>query len=191
VVRTPPNAYPVVDYVVEYRSSIFGRFQKYDDTVSPDTQVTLRGLSEDKTYYIRIAAKNKKGTQGKYSNVLKITTQKSKPTEPKKPSGSPTAPRSVSAVATTLAANITFSSPEDTGKSTIQYYTITSNPENKTLKYTPATNSGTFTAQMSGLTAGTTYTFTVTATNSFGTSPASAPSNSVYIASTGGGGGGG
>jgi Fibronectin type III domain len=172
----------VVDYIIEYKTSVFSRFQRYDDSVSTDTSAQISSLTEGKTYYIRVAAKNKKGTQGRYSSVAKVTLQKGKPEEPKKPSGAPTAPRNVSAVAATLAANVTFTSPENTGKSAIQYYTITSNPENKTLRYTPATNSGTFTAQITGLTAGTTYTFTVTATNSFGTSPASTSSNSVYIA---------
>jgi len=59
------------------------------------------------------------------------------------------------------------------GGKPISLYTVTSSPGGLT-----ATTNGTF-ATVTGLTNGTAYTFTVTATNSVGTSSASAASNSV------------
>ena len=75
-------------------------------------------------------------------------------------------------------ASISFTAPVNTGGTSITGYTVTSSPGSFT---------GTGTASpitVSGLTNGTAYTFTVTATNSAGTSVASAASNSVTPAGT-------
>ena len=73
-------------------------------------------------------------------------------------------------------ANISFTAPADDGGSPITTYTATSNPGNITGTVSQA---GSGTIIVTGLTNGTAYTFTVTATNSVGTSAASAASNSV------------
>src|SRR3989338_7041023 len=77
------------------------------------------------------------------------------------------------AVAGNTTATVTWSPPRRTGGKPISSYTVTSSPGSIT-----ATTNGTF-ATVSGLTNGTAYTFPVTATNSVGTSSASAASNSV------------
>lgn len=70
-------------------------------------------------------------------------------------------------------ATVSFTAPASTGGASISGYTVTSNP-------------GGFTASgpasplvVTGLTNGTSYTFTVTATNTAGTGAASSPSNAV------------
>ena len=70
-------------------------------------------------------------------------------------------------------ASVTFTAPAFDGGSPITSYTVTSSPGGIT-----ASGSGSPLA-VSGLTAGTAYTFTVRATNAIGTGAASAASNSV------------
>jgi len=73
-------------------------------------------------------------------------------------------------------ATVAFTQPASNGGSTILSYTATSSPGGITGTLTQA-GSGTIT--VTGLTASTSYTFTVTATNAIGTSSPSASSNSI------------
>ena len=94
-------------------------------------------------------------------------------------------------------ATIAFTAPTYTGTSTITTYTATSSPAGGTGTLSQA---GSGTINITGLTAQTAYTFTVTATNSSGTSLASSASSSIttsangatinYLVVAGGGGGG-
>jgi hypothetical protein len=89
----------------------------------------------------------------------------------------PDAPTIGSATATsTTTATVAFTAPAKDGGATITSYTATSSPGGVTGTLSQA-GSGTIT--VSGLTTGTAYTFTVTATNSVGTSVASSASNSI------------
>ena len=72
-------------------------------------------------------------------------------------------------------ASVTWTKPAD-GGSTITGYTVTSAPDGRTCTTSDA---DTLTCDVTGLTNGTAYTFTVTATNGVGTSAASAASSSV------------
>ena len=85
----------------------------------------------------------------------------------------PGAPTIGTAVAGDAQATVAFTPPTFTGGVSINSYTATSSPGG--LTGTCASSPCTVT----GLTNGTAYTFTVTATNSVGTGPASAASNSV------------
>ena len=73
-------------------------------------------------------------------------------------------------------ATVSYTAPASNGGSVITSYTATSSPGSVTGTLSQA-GSGTIT--VTGLTTGTAYTFTVTATNAVGTGPASAASNSV------------
>lgn len=75
-------------------------------------------------------------------------------------------------------ATVSFTAPSSDGGSPITLYTATSSPGSITGTLAQA-GSGTIT--VTGLTAGTTYTFTVRATNAVGQGPASAASNSITL----------
>ena len=75
-----------------------------------------------------------------------------------------------------VSATIPFTAPINNGGAAITSYTVTSNPGEFTGSLS---QSGSGSITINGLTPGTTYTFTVTATNSNGTSVASSASNSV------------
>jgi hypothetical protein len=77
---------------------------------------------------------------------------------------------------TGLTASVPFTGPTDFGDAAISTYTATSNPGSISV------SSATSPISITGLTAGTAYTFTVTATNSYGISNASSASNSVTTA---------
>ena len=85
----------------------------------------------------------------------------------------PGAPTGVTATAGDAQADVSWTAPASDGGSAILYYTVTSSPGSI------SATSSTTTATVTGLTNGTSYTFTVTATNAIGTGPASSPSNAV------------
>ena len=85
----------------------------------------------------------------------------------------PGAPTAVSASAHDASAQVSFTAPTNTGAGRIRYYTVTSSPGGLTAfgRGSPVI--------ITGLTNGQAYTFTVTATNSFGTGAASSASSAV------------
>ncbi|WP_415856355.1 fibronectin type III domain-containing protein [Sinomonas sp. G460-2] len=96
----------------------------------------------------------------------------------------PGAPTGVSASPGNAGASVSWTAPSD-GGSPITSYTVT--PYSGGVAQKPTTVSGTppaTTAQISGLVNGTSYTFTVTATNAVGTGPASSPSAAVTPSTT-------
>lgn len=87
----------------------------------------------------------------------------------------PGAPTNVAATAGDASAQVTWSAPSSNGGASITSYTVTSSPGG----LTASTGGSGRSATVTGLTNGTSYTFTVRATNSAGTGPASSASNSV------------
>ncbi|HCT29535.1 MAG TPA: hypothetical protein DIW31_02100, partial [Bacteroidales bacterium] len=85
----------------------------------------------------------------------------------------PGAPTAVTAVAGNFKANVSFTPPTSNGGSPITNYTVTSNPDAKTGTGTQSP------IAVTGLTSGQAYTFTVVASNSFGSSVASSASAPV------------
>jgi len=130
-------------------------------TGSTPVVLSLSGLSCNTPYHFRVKAVNVGGTT--YGSDGSFTTTACVP-------GAPTIG---TATAGAGQASVTFSAPGSDGGAAISGYTVTSSPGGKT---------GTGTTSpilVTGLTNGTAYTFTVTATNSLGTGPSSASSNSV------------
>ena len=125
----------------------------------------VTGLTNGTAYTFTVTATNSVGTGSPSSASNSVT-----------PSSVPSAPTGVTASSSTPGqANVTFSAANNNG-SAITGYTVTSSPAGGT-----DTNAGTTALShvITGLTNGTAYTFTVTATNGDGTGPASSPSNSV------------
>ena len=129
----------------------------------PATSTTVGGLTAGTSYTFTLKATNASGTSAASSASTGVVT------------GSPTAPTNVVAVGGTPAPsgdlNVTWSAPTSSGVGTIDSYTATSSTGSKTCTSTstpPATP--TLGCQLTGLTNGTSYTVTVTATNSAGSS---------------------
>ncbi len=86
----------------------------------------------------------------------------------------PGAPTNVSATPGNASATVSWSAPASNGGSAINGYSVLSTPDSQSCQ-----TSGTTTCVVNGLTNGTQYTFTVSASNLVGGGPASAASNAV------------
>ena len=129
---------------------------------STSSPITLTGLTNGTAYTFTVTATNVNGTGAASSASNSII-----------PSTIPGPPIIGTASAGTAQAIVTFTAPVSNGGSSIISYTATS---------VPSGFIGTGTSspiKVTGLTNGTAYTFTLTATNSIGTSVASSASNSV------------
>ena len=129
--------------------------------------ITMTGLSASTAYTFTVKATNRFGTSMDSAVSNSITTYAA---------GAPGAPTIGTVIAGSTTVAVPFTAPTSNGGYTITSYTATSSPDGIT---GTLNQSGSGTITVSGLTAGRTYTFTVKATNSSGSGPDSAPSNSV------------
>ena len=128
-------------------------------TASP---IDVTGLTDGTAYTFTVVATNAVGDSQPSGASTAVT-----------PLGAPGAPTIGTATAGEMTASVSFTAPSNTGGLTITGYTVTSSPGDITATGTASP------ITVSGLTDGQSYTFTVTATNSTGTSPASGQSDAV------------
>ena len=130
--------------------------------------ITVTGLTNGTAYTFTMTATNIIGTGAASTPSSAVT-----PIAPIPVATVPDAPVMVIALTGIGQADVTFTPPVNDGGDQITSYTVTSDPDNITATGMSPT------ITVPGLTAGTAYTFTVTATNAIGTSAPSASSNSI------------
>jgi len=127
---------------------------------------TVAGTYVGQTIRCVVTATNSSGAVSANSNSTSAVT-----------ANTPAAPTIGTATATAYnTATVAYTAPSENGGATITTYTATSSPGSITGTLSTA-GSGTIT--VTGLSGSTSYTFTVTATNSVGVGPASSASNSI------------
>jgi titin len=135
--------------------------------VSTATDQVLTGLVNGTSYTFEVIAVNGVG----YSPA-------SAPSAPVTPETVPTAPTDVAATPGNGEVELSWSAPDDDGGAPVTGYLVTpfiGSSAQTAVTFPSTATTGTIT----GLTNGTSYTFTVSAINSVGDSPASAPSTAV------------
>lgn len=133
----------------------------------------ISGLTCGTTYHFRMVVPT--GANGVDSTFNTSSCQ----------AGPPGSPVNPVATAGNASATVAFTAPTSNGGAAITGYTVTSNPAGGVDQNAGSTS---LTHTITGLTNGTSYSFTVTATNSAGTSAASAASTPVTPSSGGGSG---
>ena len=156
----------ITDYEVWYSAFSIGPFVTFSDSVSTNRTAVVTGLTNGSTYYFKVVAVNAVG-------ISEISAMSAGVV----PAAVPGAPTSVSAERGDELATISWTAPANNG-ATITQYTVTSNPGGLTCVWA----SGPLSCDVLGLTNGTSYTFTVSATNSVGEGNPSSASQAVVPA---------
>jgi hypothetical protein len=151
-----------------FKTTVSGAYDIPAATVSSNVySYEALGLNNGTMYYFVVKASNTGGISAA-SNEVGVT--------PSAPTTIPEAPTQVTAIASDGYAMVSFQPPAHNGGSPITHYEVTSSPGS--IVATGTTN----TITVTGLTNGTTYTFTVKAINSIGASDSSNASNAVVPA---------
>jgi photosystem II stability/assembly factor-like uncharacterized protein len=157
--------------ITSYQISAYVGGTLWSSTITGSTAVHIwyMGLTNGTTYTFNVAAINAvgTGTQSLQSNAVTPATV-------------PSAPTSVNGTAGDRSASLTWIAPTNDGGSAITGYRVT--PFAGGSAQTPVIFNSTNTTQtITGLSNGTTYTFTAAAINGVGTGPDSAPSGLVIL----------
>jgi hypothetical protein len=154
----------VTDYVVEYSVNYSNNWNAWSDGVSTATSTTLTNMTPDVPVSVRVKAVNRFGASPASSVVTVV---------PRVTVVVPSEPVNVTATPGDTRVTVRWSEPESDGGSTISSYTATASPGGATC--VTSTNA----CVVTGLTNGTSYTFSVVARNAAGASPASQPTEPV------------
>ena len=160
---------PITDYIVEFSVNAGSSWTVFADGVSTATTASLPNMPANVVVLVRVRSVNSFG-QSAPSGSASVT--------PRAQSTAPDAPTSVSAIAGDARASVRWTAPTNNGGAVVTSYTVRSNPSGGTCTVAVASNTS-LSCVVSSLVNGTEYTFSVTATNSVGTSVASAASNAV------------
>ena len=143
-------------------------------TVGNVTTTTVTGLTNGTSYTFTVAAINAVGTGPNSAPSNTVT-----------PATFPGAPTIGAATAGNGSARVSFTPPASNGGAAISTYTVTASDSTNAARGHQTASGASSPITVAGLTNGDSYSFTVTATNSAGTGPASGPSGLTTPVGTG------
>jgi uncharacterized delta-60 repeat protein len=154
------NGSPVTDYVVEFAVDVLGPWTVFVDGVTAHTAAVVTGLSPETTYWFRVSAVNSAGSGPVSDSVEATTTGEASALAVFNPASQPGAPQASDVTETSM--TLTWDAPEDDGGSPVTSYQIY---EAAAGLWVTTLDGNTQTLNITGLAAGTSYTWTIVACN--------------------------